>query len=139
MSELAALDFANSAFYDAFSAASLPQMTELWAASGAVFCCHPGWQPIHGREAVLRSWAELFSNAGPMPIAHHVLARDLIGEMGVVCCLESVSGHGFIATNLFVRDGKLWRMVHHHAGPFAGPAPVIGGPGISGSSDPRAN
>jgi len=79
MSALAALEFANSAFYDAFSAASLPQMTELWAASGAVFCCHPGWQPIHGREKVLRSWAELFSNAGPMPIAHHVLARDLIG------------------------------------------------------------
>jgi hypothetical protein len=41
-----------------------------------------------------------------MPIAHRVLARDLIGDMGIVCCLESVSGHGFIATNLFVRDAS---------------------------------
>ena len=47
--------------------------------------------------------------------------------MGIVCCLESLSGHGFIATNLFVRDGKIWRMVHHHAGPIAGPIPVIAG------------
>ena len=53
--------------------------------------------------------------------------RDLVGEMGIVCCLESMSGHGFIATNLFVRSGKLWRMVHHHAGPIAGPVPVVAG------------
>ncbi len=127
MSELAALDFANSGFYDAFAAADLPQMTAIWAESGPVFCCHPGWQPIHGRDAVLRSWAELFASSGPMPLSHRVLAHDVIGDMGVVCCLESVSGHGFIATNLFVRQGKLWRMVHHHAGPFAGPLPVIAG------------
>lgn len=127
MSSLATLEFANGAFYEAFAAADLAQMAELWAESGPVFCCHPGWQPIQGREAVLRSWAELFANSGPMPITHHLLARDTIGDMGVVCCLESVSGHGFIATNLFVRDGKLWRLVHHHAGPFAGKLPVIGG------------
>ncbi len=127
MSGLAALEFANSAFYEAFAAADLTQMTELWAPAGAVFCCHPGWQPLHGREAVLRSWAELFASSGPMPITHHLLARDVVGGMGVVCCLESVSGHGFIATNLFIRDAKLWRMVHHHAGPFAGTVPVIGG------------
>lgn len=131
MNALATLEFANSAFYEAFAAANLPQMKELWAEVGAVFCCHPGWQPLHGREAVLRSWAELFANSGPMPISHHVLACDLLGEMGIVCCLESVSGHGFIATNLFVRDGKLWRMVHHHAGPFAGPVPVIAGTAAS--------
>lgn len=134
MSVPAAIEFANSAFYDAFQAASIEQMSDLWAPTDAVFCCHPGWQPIHGREAVLRSWAEIFSNAGPMPIAHRVLARDLIGEMGIVCCLESVSGHGFIATNLFVRDGKIWRMVHHHAGPIAGPLPII-----AGSPGPIAN
>jgi len=131
MSNSAAIEFANSLFYDAFSTANLDQMSELWADSDTVFCCHPGWQPIRGRAAVLRSWAEIFANAGPMPISHRVLERDLIGDMGIVCCLESVSGHGFIATNLFVRDGKrngkLWRMVHHHAGPIAGRVPVIAG------------
>ena len=25
------------------------------------------------------------------------------------------------------RDGKIWRMVHHHAGPVAGPLPIIAG------------
>ena len=134
MSTLAAIEFANSAFYDAFSAASIELMSDIWADSPAVFCCHPGWQPIHGRDAVLRSWAEIFANAGPMPVAHRVLARDVIGDMGIVCCLESVSGHGFIATNLFVRGGKMWRMVHHHAGPFAGPVPVI-----AGSPEPTPN
>lgn len=127
MNALAALEFANSTFYEAFAGASLPLMADIWAADGAVFCCHPGWQPIHGRDAVLRSWAEIFANAGPIALSHRILARDVIGGMGVVCCLESVSGHGFIATNLFVRDGKLWRMVHHHAGPFAGPVPVVAG------------
>jgi ketosteroid isomerase-like protein len=125
MSALAAVEFANTAFYDAFSTADIGQMSELWADTDAIFCCHPGWQPIHGRDAVLRSWAEIFANAGPMPISHRVLARELIGEMAIVCGLESVSGHGFIATNLFVRHGKIWRMVHHHAGPIAGPVPIV--------------
>ena len=125
MNALAAIEFANSAFYDAFSSANYDQMSELWAEGEAVFCCHPGWQPLHGREAVLRSWAEIFSNAGAVQVTHSVLAQDKIGEMAIVCCLESVGGYGFVATNLFIRAGKIWRMVHHHSGPFAGRMPVV--------------
>ena len=128
MDDLAAIEFANSAFYDAFSTADYNLMSALWADGDAVFCCHPGWQPLHGREAVLRSWADIFSNTGPLPVIHSVLAQDRIADMGVVCCLESVGGYGFVATNLFVRTGKVWRMVHHHAGPFAGRMPAISTP-----------
>ena len=134
MNALAAIEFANSAFYDAFSSASYDQMSAVWAEDEAVFCCHPGWQPLHGRDAVLRSWAEIFSNSGPMPVTHSVLVQDRIAEMGIVCCLESVGGYGFVATNLFVRTGKIWRMVHHHAGPFAGRMPVV-----TSTPDPARN
>ena len=37
MSTLAAVEFANSAFYDAFSAASIDQMSDVWSAADTVF------------------------------------------------------------------------------------------------------
>src|SRR5215510_544353 len=66
--DIAALEFANDAFYQAFSAASLDAMEAVWAEQPNVFCIHPGWPPITNRAEVMASWKEILSNAGPIPV-----------------------------------------------------------------------
>ena len=39
-------------------------------------------------------------------------------------CFEEISGSFLIATNIFVREGGRWKMVHHQAGPTNATAPA---------------
>ena len=43
----------------------------------------------------------------------------LYGETASVVCIERLPTGVLIATNVFVREAGVWRMVHHHAGPVA--------------------
>ena len=43
----------------------------------------------------------------------------VIGDAAFVTCGESVGNNLLAATNLFVREGMAWRLVHHHASPVA--------------------
>ena len=61
MISLAAVEFANSAFYDAFSTANIDQMSELWASSDAVFCCHPGLKTADLRSVCPPGWCSTSS------------------------------------------------------------------------------
>ena len=116
----AALLSANEAFYDAFDTADLDAMSAIWASEHAVACLHPGAPPIFGREAVLRSWVEILTApqrpaiqcVDPQAIAFH--------ESGMVICREVLPGGALAATNVFVREGGVWRIVHHQAGPLSG-------------------
>ena len=60
MSEHAAVNFANEAFYVAFSTRDLEAMDALWARQAPVTCIHPGWNALTGRDAVMESWHERF-------------------------------------------------------------------------------
>src|SRR3954471_5140903 len=82
--DLAALEFANDAFYQAFAAASLEAMEAVWAEQPNVFCIHPGWQPITNRAEVMASWKEILSNAGPIPVRCVAPKATIFGEIGLV-------------------------------------------------------
>ncbi len=114
--EQAAL-FANEAFYRAFCDRDVAAMRALWAAHAPVACCHPGWGPISGRDAVLESWTAIMENPDSPAIACHDAHAHLLGECAMVICFEELEGGFTVATNLFVREDGAWRMVHHHAGP----------------------
>lgn len=109
--------FANEAFYRAFAARDLPAMEEVWARHCPVACIHPGWGPLHGREAVMRSWAGILGNP-QSPVVTCLGAKVvLFGDTAMVTCFETLTSDVLIATNLFVRQGHLWKLVHHQAGP----------------------
>lgn len=115
---------ANDAFYAAFRAQDLVAMDILWSRESPVLCVHPGWEPLEGREVVLRSWQAIFETGVP-----EVRVRDarvaLLGDVACVVCLETVSEGDrqgtMSATNVFVREEHGWRLVHHHSGPVAQP------------------
>lgn len=124
MSERDALLFANEAFYRAFASRDLKAMTELWSNEVPVACVHPGWPPIYGRDEVLKSWAAIIGNASQPQVQCHDARPFITGTGGFVICYEEVQGQYLLATNVFVRDGSAWRMVHHQSGPTSGkPAP----------------
>jgi ketosteroid isomerase-like protein len=117
--DLAALEFANDAFYQAFAAASLEAMAAVWAEQPNVFCVHPGWPPITSRDEVMASWHEILSNAGPIPVRCVAPKATIHGDIGLVCCYERFANQHLVASNLFIRANGGWRMIHHHAGPLA--------------------
>jgi hypothetical protein len=116
MSE-AALLFANEAFYAAFARRDIEAMEEVWSRNATLACIHPGWDLLVGRELVMATWRAILS--GPQPPVTFDNAQAVIwGETGLVACHEHVEGAALIASNLFVREGKIWKMVHHQSGPL---------------------
>lgn len=118
MNEDDAILAANAAYYRAFQEADGDAMAALWAHDG-VTCVHPGWRPLLGRDSVVRSYREIFANAGAAAIVcadEHVVVT---GDFARVMCIERIGGVALSATNCFVRAATGWRMVHHHASPIA--------------------
>jgi ketosteroid isomerase-like protein len=123
---------ANAAFYKAFESLDVSRMAEVWLRAGHVRCVHPGGELLTGYDAVLRGWEEIFSHTVSIRFEVSQVSVHLRGDLAWVTAQETVqiSAHtGFsrgvmIATNVFERDGGLWRIVHHHAAPApSGPPP----------------
>jgi ketosteroid isomerase-like protein len=110
---------ANAAFYRAFAERDLGAMEALWAHASRVACTHPGWRSLHGREAVMESWRSILDSPDAPDIACSRVSVIPGDGMAVVLCVESLRGGSLAATNVFVREGGEWRIVHHHAGPIA--------------------
>jgi len=109
---------ANLEFYRAFTNRDAAAMDALWAREAPVVCVHPGWTPVAGRASVLQSWRDILAN----PEAPHVMCHDdrafLYGDVATVLCEEELDSGHLVATNIFVREGGAWRMVHHQASPI---------------------
>lgn len=120
MSDRDAVLFANEAFYQAFASRDLDAMADVWAHERPVACLHPGWPPMHGRDQVMASWRAILGHENAPRIVCRDARVNLQGDVAVVICFEELDGQYLIATNLFVREGGPWRIVHHHAGPTTG-------------------
>jgi hypothetical protein len=123
MSNDAALLFANEAFYRAFADRDMRAMREVWADDAPTACTHPGWAPLLGAASVLASWQAILSGPGAPDIECQPVKAFALGDSGFVLCYERIGDDTLVATNVFVRRGSVWKMVHHHAGPLAHPAP----------------
>lgn len=130
MDEEQAILFANEAFYQAFAERDFAAMDEVWARDAETVCIHPGWAPITGRMEVMESWRAILKNPNAPSIECADATAHVEGAMAFVVCYESIGDSHLIATNVFLREHGLWKMVHHQAGPTSG-AP-------SGAEQPRA-
>ncbi|MDA1101132.1 MAG: nuclear transport factor 2 family protein [Proteobacteria bacterium] len=124
MTELDAVLFANEAFYRAFADRDLAGMAEVWADDLALTCIHPGWGLLEGRDAVLGSWRAILVNPDSPAVRCLAAQAHMQGEMAYVVCYEEIDGGFLIASNIFIHEGRRWRLVHHQAGPTAEAPPV---------------
>lgn len=118
MSDREKVLFANQAFYAAFTSRDLNAMADLWCADRPVSCVHPGWPVIRGRDEVIGSWRGILNN--PQAPKVKAVAADVVtvGDVAVVTCVECLNERNYLAaTNVFVRAGARWTMLHHQAGP----------------------
>ena len=117
MNEVSDVLLANEAFYRAFNQRDMELMEGLWADGDGVSCVHPGWNVIEGREPVLDSWRAILGNPSQTRIVTGGATVTFQGDMAIVLCRELVGGSPLIATNIFVREGEGWRLLHHQSGP----------------------
>jgi ketosteroid isomerase-like protein len=117
MQEHADILFANEAFYLAFQMKDMAAMEDLWARDASVACTHPGWPSLSGREQVMQSWAAILSNPDTGGIGMRGARAHRYGDAAFVTCYELIGESLLAATNVFVREGDGWKLVHHQAGP----------------------
>lgn len=116
MSDTEALLFANEAFYRAFADRDIEAMADIWSRAHPVSCLHPGWGPLFERSEVMSSWAAILSSSESPDIRCQRPQARVCRDVGIVVCFERLHDALLVATNVFVREGSLWKMVHHQGG-----------------------
>jgi len=118
---------AEAAFYEAFEAGDLEAMMAVWADDDDIACVHPGSVRLSGRKEVRESWRQIFSGGarlrlhidglkvveGPALAVHNVYEQISLED-------QSVSVNPVVATNVYVKTERGWRLWMHHASPLAG-------------------
>ena len=115
MSDREAVLFANEAFYLAFQNGDFEEMDRLWASNAPVSCIHPGWHHLVGRDVVMESWEGVLHHPESRKMRYRDPVAILHGDLAMVICYELLPAHAAVATNCFVKEGNVWRMVHHQA------------------------
>ena len=122
----------EAAFYDALNRADLEALMALWADDEEIVCIHPGGPRLIGHSAIRASWSALLEHGGLQirPSQLHETHNLMSSVHTVVEGVTAASGEPahLIATNVYVKTPKGWRIVLHHVSVAPGPVPV----------DPRA-
>ena len=106
---------ANEAFYAAINARNRDAMAALWSGAQPVYCVHPGWNVLSGRDAVLESWYAIMANPDQARVLSGAEQVHVLGDVAYVVCRELVDGAPLAATNVFALEEGRWVLVHHHA------------------------
>ena len=115
---------AEAAFYDAFAKSDLEAMMSVWADEDEVYCVHPGAPRISGVANVRESWRRVFNSGQTLSFqlrARHEIHGMMIAVHSVYEHI-TIAGQGpartpLLATNIYLRTDRGWRMVAHHASP----------------------
>jgi ketosteroid isomerase-like protein len=122
----------EAAFYDALNRADLDALMALFADDDEIVCIHPGGGRLIGHAAIRASWSKILEHGGLhiVPSQLHETHNLMSSVHTVIEGVAAASGEPahLIASNVYVKTPKGWRIVLHHASVAAGPAP----------SDPRA-
>jgi ketosteroid isomerase-like protein len=115
---------AEAAFYEALTKADLDAMMGVWADDDDIYCVHPNGARIAGVEQVRESWRKIFASG--QALRFQLRDQQYVQGMmlSVHCVYEHITVAGeprprgpVVATNIYIRTERGWRMVAHHASP----------------------
>jgi len=120
---------AEAAFYDALTKGNLEAMMVVWADDDDIYCVHPQGPRLVGVEQVRESWRQIFASGQQLTFQ----LRSQHQLVGMMMSVHSVYEHvgvtgdprsrqAMVATNIYLRTERGWRMVAHHASPAPAPA-----------------
>ncbi|MEO6919038.1 MAG: nuclear transport factor 2 family protein [Collimonas sp.] len=119
----------ETAFYDAMSRADIEAMMALWADDDEIVCIHPNAPRLHGHAAIRAAFESLFERGGV-----HIRARQLHVTQNMSTSIHSLVEElhqasdsdremHILATNIYMKTPRGWRIVLHHASVAPGAAP----------------
>ncbi len=123
-------DEVEIAFYDAISRGDLDGLMALWAEDEEIVCVHPNSTRLIGHAEIRASWETIFENGNV-----HIHIRQLHAMHNLLTAVHSLIEEfhpkdqiaqdvHIIATNVYVKTPRGWRIATHHASVAAGPAPI---------------
>ena len=118
----------EAAFYDALNRADVEALMALWADDDEIVCVHPGGPRLIGHAVIRDSWSAILEHSGlhiePTQLheTHNLMSSVHTVVEGVTSALGEPAH--IIATNVYVKTPRGWRIVLHHASVAAGPVPV---------------
>ncbi|MFF2434739.1 nuclear transport factor 2 family protein [Streptomyces sp. NPDC058107] len=132
--DIAAVEQANIAFYEAMERGDLDELSGLWLPGEdlTISCVHPGWPVLSGRGEVLRSYALIMANTEYIQFFLTDVGVSMTGDTALVTCTENILSGGpaedggelgplvgqlVVATNVFRRTGDGWKLWSHHGSP----------------------
>ncbi|MER5687160.1 nuclear transport factor 2 family protein [Streptomyces sp. NPDC002205] len=132
--DIAAVEQANTAFYEAMERGDLDELSGLWLPGEdlTVSCVHPGWPVLSGRGEVLRSYALIMANTEYIQFFLTDVGVSMTGDTALVTCTENILSGGpaedggelgplvgqlVVATNVFRRTTDGWKLWSHHGSP----------------------
>lgn len=120
---------AEAAFYDAFARGDLEAMMAVWADDDDIYCVHPQGPRLLGAEQVRESWRQIFASGDRLTFrlaSQHYLPGMMMAVHSVhehiTVAGDPRGRHQIVATNVYLRTVRGWRMVAHHASPSPAPA-----------------
>ena len=119
----------EAAFYEALNRADVEALMALWAEDEEIVCVHPGGPRLHGHVAIQQSWEAILERGGLQirPSQLHE-TNNLMASVHTV--IEGVTATGtaepahLVATNVYMKTPRGWRMVLHHVSVAPGPVPA---------------
>lgn len=121
---------AETAFYDAIARADLDTLMTLWADEDEIVCIHPGASRLVGHAAIRASWEAIFDRGGVHihPAQRHVVASSMSAVHNIIEEIRRNDGEAperhVLATNIYLKTSKGWRIVLHHASIAPGVSPA---------------
>lgn len=120
----------EAAFYDAIGRADIDALMTLWADDEDIVCIHPGAPRLVGHASIRASWESIFEQG-----AVHIRPVQLHANQNVMTAVHNIieevqrtsSGRQdihILATNVYMKTARGWRMVTHHASVVPGEAPA---------------
>ena len=121
---MASPDDVEAQFYEALREADLDKLMALWHDDDEVFCVHPGGPRVIGPRAIRIAFEAMFANgrihAHPERVRRlHTLesaVHNLVERIELATAEGPRTGY-VLATNVYLKTPRGWRMVAHHASP----------------------
>ena len=120
---------AEKAFYTAFVERDLDAMRACWSAGPEAACVHPGGGLLIGIEAIMASWADIFTGSSTPRVRVRLVQKSIDRQTALHIVEEHIESadqdrHAtVVATNVYRRVGDGWLMRLHHASlPLVEPA-----------------
>ncbi|MDD3354428.1 nuclear transport factor 2 family protein [Zoogloea sp.] len=123
-SDFATPDDAEAAFYAALARADVGGVMAIWSEEEEVVCVHPASIRLVGLYAIRESWRQVFASGARITVSTTHPVRWVSATTAVHSVHQHVHVEGddrlhplIIATNVFSRGARGWRLVMHHAAP----------------------